>query len=302
MSSTYLTASGYAHARKLARDSNGTLHLAWHSKEGDQYQVLYANSADDGQTWSDPEVVFGSTAETYHPALAVWGTDVYIAFPSMDGAAFYQTFLTKRLADESWSTAFAVTDGTYDAVRPDLFVDPANGKLHLVASSLDNAPYVYYTASDDGGDTWDPVVAVDPTTPSTVSNTRYATVHANEGNIYIAARTVNQNLFTLYYLHTVRSTNGGQEWIDQTKISSFTAILSGEYGVSLAGVGDRLYMGYEVGGNLYFRRWDGDGWSDYLQLESSGRWPSITQADDGQAWLMWEDGGSLLMRHYTGSL
>jgi PKD repeat protein len=61
-------------------------------------------------------------------------------------------------------------------------------------------------------------------------------------------------------------------------------------------------MGYEVGGNLYFRRWDGSNWSDYEQLESSGRWPSITQALDGQAWMLWEDDGSLWMRHYTGSL
>ena len=64
-------------------------------------------------------------------------------------------------------------------------------------------------------------------------------------------------------------------------------------------------MGYEVGsgsgGGLYFRRWDGISWSDYSQLATTGLWPTITQADDGQAWMMWEDDGSLKMRHYDGS-
>jgi hypothetical protein len=79
-------------------------------------------------------------------------------------------------------------------------------------------------------------------------------------------------------------------------------MLSGEYGVSLAGVGDRLYMAYEVGGGIYFRRWDGAGWSSYEQLATSGTWPTIAQADDGQAWLLWESGDDVSMRHYTGSV
>ena len=300
-----LTASGYGHARKLARDASGTLHLAWHGREGSQYQVRYATSSDDGMTWSVPQVVFASTAETYHPSLAVDDTNVYVVFPSKEGATLFQTFLTnKSLSGETWSPSVPLTDSSYDAVRPHFYVDPSNGSLHLVATSLDNTPYVYYTASGDGGATWGAVQSVDPTTPTTSSNTRYAAVHAYGDNIYIAARTVAGSLLKTYYLHTVRSTDGGQTWFDQQKISSYQAILSGEYGVSLAGVGDRLYMAYEVGsgfgGGLYFRRYDGAGWSDYELLESSGVWPSITQADDGQAWLMWEDSGSLLLRHYTG--
>lgn len=90
-----------------------------------------------------------------------------------------------------------------------------------------------------------------------------AVVVAAAGND--GAGAVNRSLFTTYYLHTVRSTDGGRTWFDQTKISSYLALLTGEYGVSLVGFGDRLYLGYEVGGGLYFRRYDGLGWSDYLQ-------------------------------------
>ena len=299
------TASGYAHARKLVRDPSGVLHLVWHTKDGSLYRLRYAASTDGGANWALQPDVFSSLLETYHPALAMDDLYLYVAFPSKTDSSpssFYQILFTRKLlAGGAWAPPEPLMGGSYHAVRPDLFLDPTNGRLHLVASSLDDTPFVYYRASSDGGATWDPIRSVNPSTPTTPSNTRYATVHANGPNLYIASRTINRSLFTTYYLHTVRSTDGGQTWIDQTKISSYLALLTGEYGVSLAGVGDRLYMGYEVGGGIYFRRYDGAGWSAYEQLETAGTWPSMAQAEDGQAWLIWENDGSLLLRHYTGS-
>jgi hypothetical protein len=72
--STDQAASSYAHARKLVRDAAGTLHLAWHTAEGGQYRVVTASSADDGATWSAPQVVFSSAAETYSPSLVTDGS------------------------------------------------------------------------------------------------------------------------------------------------------------------------------------------------------------------------------------
>lgn len=299
------TASGYAHARKLVRDASGVLHLIWHTKDGSSYRIRYATSTDNGVSWSLQPDVFSSPFETYHPALAMDDLYLYVAIPSKVSSSpdsFYQILFTRKLlAGGSWAPPESLMGGSYHAVRPDLFLDPSNGGLHLVASSLDNTSFVYYRSSGDRGATWDALRSVNPSTSTTPSNTRYATIYANGPNLYIAARTVNKSFLTTYYLHTVRSMDGGQTWIDQTKISSYLALLTGEYGVSLAGVGDRLYMGYEVGGGLYFRRYDGAGWSAYEQLETAGAWPSITQAEDGQAWLTWENDGSLMLRHYTGS-
>ena len=299
------TASGYAHARKLVQDTNGVLHLIWHTQEGSLYRIRYATSSDQGATWNLQPDVTSSSLETYHPALAVDGSYLYVAFPQKTDAstgAYYRILFTRKtLGGGNWSAPQALMGGTYNAVRPDLFLDPTNGRLHLVASSLDDNRSVYYRASGDQGTNWTSLHSIDPTTSSTASNSRYATVHAYGQNVYIAARTVAPSFFiTYYYLHTVRSTDGGETWFDQTKISSYTAYLSGEYGMSLAGVEDRLYMAYEVGGGIYFRRFDGSAWSDYLQV-STGAWPSITQGQDGQAWLVWEQDDNLMLGHYTGS-
>ncbi|HEU0296942.1 MAG TPA: S8 family serine peptidase [Anaerolineales bacterium] len=307
LSSISDTASGYAHARKLVRDSTGKLHLIWHTDDGSLYRIRYATSMDNGDNWVLQPDVFSSANETYHSALATDGTYLYVAIPSRSGPGSpYQILFTRKLlTGGAWSSAASLMGGTYNAVRPDLYVDPTNGRLHLIASSLDDTPYLYYRASSNQGTTWGTIRQFNPSNAS--SNTRYASIHANGDNIYIATRTVsNLIFFTYYYLYTARSIDGGATWIDQTQISSFQALTAGEYGVSLAGVGDRLYMGYEVYSNIYFRRYDGAGWSNYLQLETGDpenvyKWPTITQADDGQAWMVFEVNQQLYLRHYDGA-
>jgi thermitase len=298
------TASGYAHARKLARDAGGALHLAWHGSSGGQYRVLYAVSHDDGATWSAPEIVFQSSAETFHPTLAVDSSYVYIAYPSKANSSNYQMFFTRKsLAGGSWSAPVAVLGGSYHAVRPDLYLDPSTNRLHLVASSYDDMPSVYYTASSNSGTTWSAATPVNVTSAGD-QHTRYAAVHAYGSHIYVASRTVETYLLLgvipvpRYRLATIRSLDGGATWSDRTELSLNDGT---EYGASLAGVGDRLYLGYEQGGAVYFRRAEGGiGWSNAENL-GSGSWPSLTQGDDGQAWAMWESSGSLLLRRYTGA-
>ncbi len=299
--SSSLTASGYANARKLARDSNGILHLAWHTQEGAQYRVLYAASGDGGVTWSAPQVVFESSAETYQPAMTIDSNYVYLAFPSKAGAVNYQVLFTRRaLSGGSWAAPVVLMGGSYNAVRPDLYRDPSNGRLHLVASSFDDAPYVYYTASDDGGLTWGTVRQVNLTSAAGQS-TRYADVHANGASVYLAGRTVEFTFFGLlprYRLFTIRSLDNGNSWSDLTELATYD---NSEAGLSLAGIGDQLYLGYEQGGTIYFRRSNaGVNWSNAESL-GSGAWPSLAQEPDGQAWLMWENGGSLSLYHYNGT-
>lgn len=303
MFSTSDSSTGYPNSRKLVRDSSGNLHMIWHGQDGSLYRVLYAVSADSGVSWSSPQVVFSSTAETYHPALAIDRNKLYVVFPSKHNASYYQIFFTsKSLAGGVWDTPTALMGGTYDTVRPDIYLDPSNGRLHVVASSLDNATSVYYTASGDSGVTWAPVNTVSVTLVG-AQNSRYATIHADGPSITIAGRTVELyfGLLPIFRAFSVRSVDNGNTWSSPLVHSELYGIFTGEYGLSLAGEGNRLYLIYEDNGSIFFKSSiDGASWSTAENL-GAGAWPSITQAGDGQAWGMWVSDGNLTMRHYTGS-
>ena len=308
LSSMDNTATGYAHARKLVRDDGGTLHLIWHTEDSSGYRIRYATSNDNGVSWAFQSDVFNSPYETYHPALAIDDEFLYVAIPSRgsDSTPYQILFTRKPVSGGSWSSPVVLMGGTYNAVRPDIFVDPSNGRVHLIASSWDDDRYLYYKASNTQGADWEISSTFNPSNTST-NFTRYAAIHAYGNNVYVVARTVEKFLGIPLYLNmfTVRSANGGLTWIEQTHISANPAVTSGEYGISLAGVGNRVYMGYEVGTSLYFRRNDGAGWSNYLTLEPGDanniyKWPTITQAEDGQAWMIFGLNGQLYMRHYDG--
>jgi thermitase len=299
------TASAYPATRKLARDSAGILHLAWHGREGTQYRVLYATSSDGGTTWTAPETVFASSAETYHPAIAVDANFVYVAFPSKAGGSLYQIYLARKpLSGGTWSSPVAVMGGTYDAVRPALYFDPVAARLHLVASSLENAAFVYHASLDVGSGSWSAVHQVSVTTATGgTQNSRYAAVHANGQNVYIAGRSIEPaygGLIPRYRVFIVRSNDGGGSWDDPTELAVYEGFLGTEAGVSLAGIGDRLYLGYEDQGAITFRTSQGGASWSPPETVGAGAWPSVTQAEDGQGWLIWESGGNLLLRRYNG--
>lgn len=313
------SATGYAHARKLVRvpGDPDTLHMIWHTRDESSYRIRHANSTDDGATWNLMPDVFSSSNETYHSALTTDGDYLYAAIPSKTGPepeALYQILFTRKLLpDGDWEAAVPIMGGDLHTVRPDIYFDPSNGRLHVLASSLDSAfvpadstSDLYYRAYDTQTETWDDLQIFNPS--NSTPRTRYAALYAHGDNIYVVARTVETiaDIITYYYMHTVHSTDGGLTWVDQEQISSFLAFTSGEYGISLAGVGDQIYMAYEVGSNIYFRSHDGTAWSDFETLElgdaeNINKWPTITQAPDGRAWLLFEVNNELFMRYYDGS-
>ncbi len=300
-----VTASGYAHARKLARDVNGTLHMVWHGMGGENYEVKYAISTNNGDSWDLQTAIFSGADETYHPAMAIDENNIYVAYPSMQNGSRYQIFFKwKPLRGSNWSLQEALTESNYHAVRPDLYYDPSSRTLHMVASSFDDAPYVYYTSASVQNLDWGGVSQINVDSAGG-ERTRYADVHASGSNIYIAGRTVKFTFFGLipqYRVFTIRSEDSGGQWTSPTIHTVHDGWFSGEYGVSLTGAGNTILLAYEHNNSINFKDRDGGGaWSNAVIL-GGGAWPSITQSDGGEAWLMWESGGQLSMRHYTGEV
>ncbi len=294
-----LSATGYPSARKLVRDDGGMLHWVWQSGN----QVLYTVSAD-GVTWESPMVVFAANAETGQTALAADSDYLYLAFTSKEGSANPRTWFTRKAlaGGAEWSEPVVLLGGAYSTAHPTLYYDATTGRLHLVVASNGDGPSVYYTSSADGGQTWAPLRQVSAVSAGS-QRTRYVALHAKGSRLFLAVRATEPAFFglmTAYRVLALHSTDGGETWSAPVELSSYTAYGIAEAGFSLAGVGEQLYLTYAQSGKIYFRRSDdGISWSEPTEL-GKGAWPSITQADDGQGWVAWEENGSLWLRRYVG--
>jgi PKD repeat protein len=189
--------------------------------------------------------------------------------------------------------------GSYNAVRPDIYLDPSTQRLHVVASSFDDAKYVYYRTSADGGQHWDPVRNVD-----FINNTRYASVYAYGDNVYIASRTMEDGfLAPIFRVVTMRSLNGGTTWQDRTLLAEHSALTSSEYGLSLTGFEGTMFMLYENNQKIIFNKSTNGAYWDQVILYSQGegKWPTITASPDGRAWASWLNASGVVeMREYLG--
>jgi len=298
-------ATAYAHARKIARSADGTLHRVWHDKIGSTYYVRYAYSTDDGQTWSQFENIYSSSLEIYHPAITLSKDTLFVVFPLMEGPGYYQTaFSSKPISGGSWKVPVLIFWGNYNAVRPDVYFDHSTQKLHAVASSYDDAKYAYYRSFDPANNAWTPIKYVDFNQFGNLflQKTRYASVYAYGQNVYIAGRTTDG----FYTSNTVmmRSLDGGNTWQPGKLFATHSSALSSEYGMSLAGFENTMFILYELNGQIIIgKSTDGVNWETDVWVSGAdvAKWPSITASPDGKAFFAWvNQEGKVKYRNYEG--
>ena len=162
---------------------DGTLYVAWMDSTDDDSQkglaeIMVARSSDAGRTFSRPiqaslfretgfrskSTFFRSWASSF-PQMAIGPNgDVYIVYvgrvagrPSDDGDVY---FIRSTDGGRNWTRAKRLGGDETDRFQffPAIDVDP-NGNLHVIWGDMRDDPsqsryHIYYTTSEDGGDTW----------------------------------------------------------------------------------------------------------------------------------------------------
>jgi hypothetical protein len=125
------------HGPTLAVDAKGTYHLAWFTAGTRAQGLLYAQSRDEGRTFSTP-FRFGSAETSRHPALVVAGSRLYLAWKeSVPEGGYAVRVLTSTDGGTSWSAA-------RDAART------AGGSDHPLLLARDGAAYLSWFTEREG--------------------------------------------------------------------------------------------------------------------------------------------------------
>lgn len=139
-----------------AVDAEGRVHLLWRAGNGLSYAHL------DGERWSRPATVLQTEGGVAEPMLLAAGEHLHAVWSGGPGGAIFysRAYARDAYAAGGWSTPAALPAGGTTGSAPAL-ASEGDGTLHAVyAAPLNEARGVYYTRSDDGGESWEAPVTV----------------------------------------------------------------------------------------------------------------------------------------------
>ncbi len=164
----------------------GELYVVWN--HGIEHGVGFAKSLDGGATFSDPEII-------HH--YDIFGETIFIP-----GQGYRHSVKGKVRAE------------AYPVITTDVTEGPNHGNIYLCWAA-DNPPNIYFSKSEDKGDTWtDPVIVHSDTTNDQFW--AWLAVDPTSGDLgimYLDSRNDPDNIITECFVSY--SGDGGDTWIDR---------------------------------------------------------------------------------------
>ena len=237
-----------------AFDSNGTLHLVWVNQSGSNLNVYYAQSVDEGYSYSDP-VRINSHVHTVvayiqaGPKIAIRGDEIVVVF--MDDRTGYTSVYVNVSTDGgmTWGEDLKVSDQQYLVAYHNIGVGVDN-ELHLIYYSYNNNysfNSVRYATSPSG------LIDFSPSEPVGIANEEMEPcdccqpdlVISGNGDLYIGYRNNISNLRTHYLVRKSFLSGNFQEPVEISNISDIVSYCPSS-GPSLSIENNYIACGFHV--------------------------------------------------------
>ncbi|MDQ7843143.1 MAG: sialidase family protein [Armatimonadota bacterium] len=285
----------WASQPKIARDPNGSLHLAFVKSVGGTDQVHVASSTDDGRSWRVRRHTAGPAASRYPTLAAGPNGDLHLAWTTYEpiGHIYYSRFDGRR-----WSPPLKISPGNEYAGIPALAVDPA-GAPHVVwygirrqappAATRHGSVYEILYSGWVGG-RWSSPVVISPGLPDSINP---ALAADRSGTLHSAWYQLDGNVYQVRYARR----SGEWEFPEQVSAGEADA-----FAVALAAHPDgRVYVVWEHRGRptrVYFaeRR---TRWIARQPISPEGQdasTPAVAVDDGGRVYAVWSSRGQLYLR------
>jgi len=290
---TGTTISSYTFQRAMCRDGQGNLHVVWWY---DSYNIYYANSSDDGATWSVNTSFYGATSASdsrkFSPDISCDGNNITVVYED-----YYADDVIVAISENNGAT-WNWYNPVITNVRQYPVVERRGQNIYIVF--LDYNYDLKFINSTDGGSTWgSEIVLVDETDflyPSMVVNG----IGSSNDKIYVAFRDTSDG--DIYFIN---STDSGVTWGSRLNIhaGSFTY-------PSMSFSGTNLYVAYDTSSDIYFTNSTNEGitWTSGYTIMTTGTsiYPSLTVDDNGNPWVFWRDNNNnanhdIAFKKYNGA-
>lgn len=286
----------YNNTQSLVR-SGKVLHAVWGEAYG-PYNIRYARSLDEGQTWLGDTVLSHAPGAADYPAIAAEGAFVHVVWQNAWNEIYYTR---SEDSGSTWTEEQRLTFDADSSLYPSIAV--SDSVVHLVWQDFrDGNMEVYYKRSTDNGTTW----SADTNLSGTVLRSSFPAVRSQGSDVYIVWVEGTQ----IYYKH---SGNKGQSWDknasieDDPKNSEHPAIAVNGSNIHVAWTDDRNdpWNNHEI---YYKHSLDaGTTWSpDQRLTDAAGhsRTPYMVTSDSAVylAWYDFRDGNAEIYFKYSTDL
>jgi hypothetical protein len=244
-----------------------------------------------GDTWSTSKRLTWSTRDSWYPAIAVDGPNIYVVWENYTIGAPEIYFKKSNDGGDTWTTSKRLTNNAGGSILPTIAV---NGSSIYVAWA-DNTPdnyEIYFKKSDDGGDTW----TISKRLTWNAGNSFVPKIAVDGLNIYLVWEDYTPVNLEIYFK---QSFDGGATWTSNKRLTntpgaSFRPAMAVDglniYLVWADDWADDIMPGdYEI----YFKKSDngGDTWTTSKRLtNNAGRSFLPTIAVNGSTiYVVWED-------------
>lgn len=246
-----------------------------HSDDGD---ILHRRSDDNGQTWSNPQVVSYDGTELiytprgsyqYQPQLAGSGVYLYAVWLDRDPDSNYYVVKLARSIDQgsSWDEPLTLSDGYVYSYKPTVTADGA--KVHV---GYQENYKILVRSSYDYGVIWDSASVL-----SEGTSNYSPSIGTSGGRVHVAWESYYNSDYEIFY---AKSDDGGRNWEEAVQLTNSTS-QSGMY-ACLAADESGVYVAWRDYGD-----YDKDGTNDYDVLlhasyDNGDSWePAVLVSDDG---------------------
>jgi len=212
----------------IAADASGTVHAVWQDFRDGSHDVYYANSSDDGATWTDPNARVSDlvgTAGQSNPALVTDAAGVaYAAWEdsrNIFGPPHLDVYFSKSTdGGQTWTTPnVRVNDNlTGNQLHPVLAVDGAGGVYAAWEDWRTGEPDIYFARSLDGGGTWSGSQRINDDATAE-SQYRPALARSPGGILLLVWRDFRDQGIGGTDIWSARSTDGGAVWSANVQVS-----------------------------------------------------------------------------------
>ena len=283
--------SGDSKYPAIAVSSSGILHVVWHDNSPGNPEIFYRKSIDGGVTWTSSQRLSWTPAYSSSPSIIVDSSHrihvVWHDYPQGDSEICYRSSTD---GGSTWTAMKRLTWSSGETDAPAIASD-SFGYLYVVwADSTPGNWEIYCRRSTDGGSTWepakritwtagdsfDPAVAVDPST-----------------YLHVAWWSDQPGNPTIYYK---MSTNGAASWTAAQRLSwSSGGSYNPDIAVDSSGHLQVVWHDYTPGFPEIFQRKSMDAgatWTTRKRLSWTSSYsmdPAIAAGPSGNLYVVWYD-------------